>query len=59
MGTIMIARQVLLVLLATASTCAANDFYVGGRDGWTPKPGEPHNKWAERMRFQVNDTLGE
>jgi hypothetical protein len=49
---------VVLVLL-TAGGCAARDFYVGGRDGWTPNPGEPHNRWAERNRFQVNDTLGE
>jgi hypothetical protein len=32
---------------------------VAARDGWTPHPGEPNNSWAERNRFQVNDTLGE
>ncbi|KAL6196531.1 hypothetical protein ACLB2K_032146 [Fragaria x ananassa] len=32
-------------------------FYVGGRDGWVLKPSESYNHWAERNRFQVNDTL--
>lgn len=32
-------------------------FYVGGRSGWVVNPYESYNRWAERMRFQVNDTL--
>ncbi|CAK7322752.1 unnamed protein product [Dovyalis caffra] len=32
-------------------------FYVGGRDGWVTNPSENYNHWAERNRFQVNDTL--
>ncbi|CAO2199449.1 unnamed protein product [Urochloa humidicola] len=48
----------LAVLLAASGWCAdARDFYVGGRGGWAPNPVEPFNTWAERNRFQVNDTL--
>lgn len=54
----MAALNLLSVLMA--ATCAAGrDFYVGGRAGWAPNPAEPFNAWAERNRFQVNDTLGE
>ncbi|TVU22771.1 hypothetical protein EJB05_32489, partial [Eragrostis curvula] len=58
-GMVMARAQLALLalLLTAASSCAAWDFIVGGRDGWTTNPGEPHNRWAERMRFQVNDTL--
>jgi hypothetical protein len=50
----------LAVLLAAASSGAeGRDFHVGGRGGWAPNPDEPFNAWAERNRFQVNDTLGE
>ncbi|CAD6240337.1 unnamed protein product [Miscanthus lutarioriparius] len=55
-----IAGVVALALLSVlmAATCAAGrDFYVGGHAGWAPNPTEPFNAWAERNRFQVNDTL--
>ncbi|CAL4952210.1 unnamed protein product [Urochloa decumbens] len=48
---------VLAVLLAASSSGDARDFHVGGRGGWAPNPPEPFNTWAERNRFQVNDTL--
>ncbi|GER43076.1 early nodulin-like protein 1 [Striga asiatica] len=32
-------------------------FNVGGKDGWKINPSESYNHWAERLRFQVNDTL--
>lgn len=32
-------------------------FYVGGRDGWVLNPKEEYIHWAERNRFQINDTL--
>ncbi|KAL0282653.1 UNVERIFIED_CONTAM: Early nodulin-like protein 1 [Sesamum angustifolium] len=35
----------------------AYQFLVGGRQGWVVNPSEDYNHWAERMRFQVNDTL--
>ncbi|KAJ1282127.1 hypothetical protein BS78_03G026400 [Paspalum vaginatum] len=47
----------LLVVLLAAGSCEGRDFYVGGRGGWAPNPAEPFNAWAERNRFQVNDTL--
>ncbi|KAK3404727.1 hypothetical protein EUGRSUZ_K01042 [Eucalyptus grandis] len=40
------------------ATCSeAWEFYVGGEDGWVQNPSESYNHWAERNRFQVNDTL--
>ncbi|XP_073049150.1 early nodulin-like protein 3 [Primulina eburnea] len=40
-------------------TCSVDafQFRVGGKDGWTINPSEKYGHWAERMRFQVNDTL--
>ncbi|KAL2247510.1 UNVERIFIED_CONTAM: Early nodulin-like protein 1 [Sesamum indicum] len=35
----------------------AYQFVVGGRQGWVVNTSENYNHWAERMRFQVNDTL--
>ncbi|KAJ8764813.1 hypothetical protein K2173_010278 [Erythroxylum novogranatense] len=35
----------------------AYTFRVGGRDGWVLHPREDYNHWAQRNRFQVNDTL--
>ncbi|KAJ6370566.1 hypothetical protein OIU76_028781 [Salix suchowensis] len=32
-------------------------FYVGGGDGWVTSPSERYSQWAERNRFQVNDTI--
>lgn len=54
-----VAALNLLSVLMAATCAAGRDFYVGGRAGWAPNPAEPFNAWAERNRFQVNDTLGE
>lgn len=60
LGAAAAALSLLLAVVLTAMSCAAREFYVGDRDGWTTNPaGEPLNHWAERNRFQVNDTLGE
>jgi hypothetical protein len=48
----------LLHLLLAATCCAGRDFIVGGRGGWATHPAEPFSTWAERNRFQVNDSLG-
>lgn len=40
------------------SSSEAYVFYAGGRDGWVVDPAESYNHWAERNRFQVNDTIG-
>ncbi|CAM0880274.1 unnamed protein product [Alopecurus aequalis] len=52
-----LAVALLLHLLLAATSCVARDFIVGGRTGWTTNTAEPFNHWAERNRFQVNDTL--
>ncbi|WCJ32172.1 early nodulin-like protein 1 [Euphorbia peplus] len=50
---------VLLTLCCSVlfSSSQAYNFYVGGTDGWVSNPPETYNHWAERNRFQVNDTL--
>lgn len=51
-------KHVIVIFLAClVNSCYAYQFYVGGRDGWVPNPSESYNNWAERMRFEVNDTL--
>ncbi|XP_065862105.1 early nodulin-like protein 1 [Euphorbia lathyris] len=49
----------LLALLSSVlfSSSSAYNFYVGGNNGWVLNPSESYNHWAERNRFQVNDTL--
>ncbi|PON40067.1 Phytocyanin domain containing protein [Parasponia andersonii] len=39
------------------SSSQAYKFYVGGNQGWVSNPSENYSHWAERNRFQVNDTL--
>ncbi|XP_057450988.1 early nodulin-like protein 3 [Lotus japonicus] len=46
-----------MVILASSSSSQAYKFIVGGKDGWVVKPSEKYSHWAERNRFQVNDTL--
>lgn len=49
---------IILASLATLFSVAdARRFYVGGSRGWVMNPRESYNTWAERNRFQVNDTL--
>lgn len=47
----------LVCLSSFLSATEGYKFYVGGRDGWVLNPSENYNHWAERRRFQVNDTL--
>lgn len=47
----------VIFLACLINSCYAYQFYVGGSAGWVPNPSEKYNNWAERMRFQVNDTL--
>ncbi|KAL8201500.1 hypothetical protein R6Q57_012839 [Mikania cordata] len=48
----------LLVISAVFNgPCYGYTFYVGGKDGWVVDPRESYNHWAERNRFQVNDSL--
>ncbi|KAK9269396.1 hypothetical protein L1049_001169 [Liquidambar formosana] len=47
----------LVFLTGFLSSSQAYKFYVGGKDGWVLHPSENYTHWAERNRFQVNDTL--
>ncbi|KAL9346064.1 hypothetical protein Peur_060917 [Populus x canadensis] len=47
----------LLACYLFSSSVAYNSFYVGGKDGWVINPSESYHHWAERNRFQVNDSL--
>ena len=48
---------VLLILVFLLGLSQGYKFYVGGRDGWVTSPAERYSHWAERNRFQVNDTI--
>ncbi|KAH7860814.1 hypothetical protein Vadar_018349 [Vaccinium darrowii] len=49
---------VLVVLLMFfLGSSQAYHFKVGGKDGWVLKPSEGYSHWAQRNRFQVNDSL--
>lgn len=48
-----------LLLLSSSHQATATEFHVGDKDGWVVKPSEDYNHWAQRNRFQVNDTLCE
>lgn len=54
-------RSLLLLAIFMAFLCSSQGyvFYVGGKQGWSANPSEDYVQWAERNRFQVNDTLGE
>ncbi|KAE8730335.1 Switch 2 [Hibiscus syriacus] len=47
----------IVMLLCFLTSTHGYKFYVGDGDGWVVTPSENYNHWAERMRFQVNDTL--
>ncbi|KAF6137813.1 hypothetical protein GIB67_040521 [Kingdonia uniflora] len=46
-----------VIFMSLFCSSQAYNFIVGGRDGWVLNPSETYNHWAERNRFQVNDTL--
>lgn len=50
--------RVALVLMAIMDLTRGYDFYAGGTDGWVLNPSESYSHWAERNRFQVNDSIG-
>ncbi|XWS39452.1 hypothetical protein CRYUN_Cryun18bG0055100 [Craigia yunnanensis] len=53
----LVCLLIVVVLFFPVSSTQGYKFYVGGRDGWVVSPSENYNHWAERNRFQVNDTL--
>lgn len=40
-----------------ASSTEANNFIVGGKNGWSTHPSEDYKTWSGRLRFLINDTL--
>ncbi|CAI0385433.1 unnamed protein product [Linum tenue] len=54
-------EAVVSTMIMTASfllgVTEAFQFPVGGKQGWVVEPKERYGHWAERLRFQVNDTL--
>jgi hypothetical protein len=51
-------KLLVLIFAAMVSSLEAYVFYAGGHDGWVVDPAESYNHWAERNRFQINDTIG-
>uniref|UniRef100_A0ACD5VT79 Uncharacterized protein n=1 Tax=Avena sativa TaxID=4498 RepID=A0ACD5VT79_AVESA len=50
-------KLLVLVFAAMVSSLEAYVFYAGGHEGWVVDPAESYNHWAERNRFQINDTI--
>ncbi|XP_009758678.1 early nodulin-like protein 3 [Nicotiana tabacum] len=46
-----------VIFLSVLCISQAYTFYAGGKEGWVLKPSESYSHWAERNRFQVNDTI--
>jgi hypothetical protein len=57
MGSKRVLGVLFVILMGFLSTSQAYKFFVGGKDGWVLDPSENYSHWAERNRFQVNDTL--
>ncbi|XP_061362886.1 early nodulin-like protein 3 [Gastrolobium bilobum] len=57
LGLMLLMIPMLLLSSSSSYQATANKFDVGGKDGWVVKPSEDYNHWAQRNRFQVNDTL--
>ncbi|KAH7682055.1 Cupredoxins domain-containing protein [Dioscorea alata] len=53
----LVSFSTMIFFLFISSSSHAYKFNVGGRQGWVLNPNETYNHWAERNRFQVNDTL--
>ncbi|XP_022847753.1 early nodulin-like protein 2 [Olea europaea var. sylvestris] len=49
----------LFLIFFLGFTCASYGYQlnVGGKDGWVINPTESYSHWAQRLRFQVNDTV--
>lgn len=53
----MMGLVLVVLLMFFLGSSQAYDFKVGGKDGWVLKPSEGYSHWAQRNRFQVNDSL--
>ncbi|CAN0915133.1 Early nodulin-like protein 2 [Linum grandiflorum] len=52
-STVITAAAFLFIVTSSE----AYQFPVGGKQGWVVDPQEKYPHWAERLRFQINDTL--
>ncbi|KAK1405140.1 Early nodulin-like protein 2 [Heracleum sosnowskyi] len=53
-------RVILFSILLSLTFCSSSEgynFIIGGKNGWSLHPSENYSNWANRLRFQVNDTL--
>ncbi|TKY66838.1 Early nodulin protein 2 [Spatholobus suberectus] len=57
LGLLILMIPMLLLSSSPSSQAVAREFDVGDKDGWVVKPAEDYDHWAQRNRFQVNDTL--
>ncbi|KFK27003.1 hypothetical protein AALP_AA8G321700 [Arabis alpina] len=57
MKSLCFAFVILASFVALFSVTDARRFNVGGNGVWAINPQENYNTWAEKNRFQVNDTL--
>ncbi|XP_015881525.3 early nodulin-like protein 1 [Ziziphus jujuba] len=53
----LVLSVIFMEFLIMIGSSQAYKFNVGGKDGWVLNPSENFTRWAERNRFQVNDTL--
>ncbi|GAB2285373.1 hypothetical protein Dimus_019826 [Dionaea muscipula] len=49
--------SVIVLFVVALSSSEARRFRIGDGDGWVVNPRESFNHWAERNRFQINDTV--
>lgn len=56
MGFSSVIIIIFSIFLASSST-HANNFIVGGNNGWSTQPSEDYKQWSGRLRFLINDTL--
>lgn len=56
LGFLLVIFFLMMVGFLSGSS-QAYQFHVGGRDGWVLNPSENYTIWAQKNRFQVNDTL--
>lgn len=49
---------ILTALMWSSEGRPPRTFQAGGREGWRLMPDDGLNRWAEKRRFRVNDTIG-
>ncbi|XP_061352150.1 early nodulin-like protein 3 [Gastrolobium bilobum] len=56
-GFLHLVLLITSMLILSSSQGTGYRFNAGGKDGWVVKPSEDYSHWAQRNRFQVNDTI--